>query len=101
MHIDFVEKVLADGSFEITIVKGSKELEKAIDGKFTFPKKLILTKTQKEENKAGLRDLLTGAFCIQDIENVTFTVTDGKGTVLDDYTKSLYDDVGSGSCGHA
>jgi hypothetical protein len=95
MHITFVEKVLADGNFEISIVEGSKELKKAISGEYTFPKKLILTKEQKKENKDGLKDLLTGAFCIQDIENVTFTVTNEKGSVIDDYSKSLYDDVGT------
>ncbi len=93
MHIMFVEKVLADGSCEISIVEGSKELKKVIAGEFTVPKKLILTKQQKEENKDGLKDLLTGAFCIQDKENVTFTVTDEKGAVIDDYSKSLYDDI--------
>lgn len=93
MHITFVERVLADGSFEISIVEGSKELKKAISGEYTFPKQLILTKEQKEENKDGLKDLLTGAFCIQDIENVTFTVTNEKGAVIDDYSKSLYDDI--------
>ena len=93
MHITFVERVLADGSFEISIVEGSKELKKAISGEYTFPKQLILTKEQKEENKDGLKDLLTGAFCRQDMENVTFTVTNEKGAVIDDYSKSLYDDI--------
>ena len=95
MHITFVEKVLANGDYEISIVEGSKELKKAIAGEFTFPKKLILTKQQKEENKDGLKDLLTGAFCIQDKENVTFTVKNEKGAVIDDYSKSLYDEIGT------
>ncbi len=95
MHITFVEKVLADGRYEISIVEGSEELEKAIAGEFTFPEKLILTKQQKEDNKDGLKDLLTGAFCIQDKANATFTVTNEKGVVIDDYSKSLYDDIGT------
>jgi hypothetical protein len=96
MHIVFVEKVLSDGSYEISVVEGGKELEKAIAGKFTIPKKLILTKEQKAENRNGLKDLLTGAFCIQDMDDVTFTVTNERGEEIDDYSKSMYDDVWPG-----
>ena len=62
MHIMFVEKVLTDGSYEISVVEGSKELKKVIAGEFTLPKKLILTKQQKEENKDGLKDHLYSPF---------------------------------------
>jgi hypothetical protein len=95
MHIVFVERVLADGRYEISIVEGSKDLEKAIAGEFTFPKKLILTKEQKKQNKEGLKDLLTGAFCLQGLKNVTFTVKNDKGEEIDDYSRSLYDSIGT------
>ncbi len=95
MNIVFVERVLADGRYEISIAEGSKDLEKAITGEFIFPKKLILTKEQKEQNKEGLRDLLTGAFCLQGLENVTFTVKNDKGEEIDDYSRSLYDSIGT------
>ncbi|MDH4130111.1 MAG: hypothetical protein OEV44_15250 [Spirochaetota bacterium] len=97
MHIEFIEKVLADGSYEISIVKGSEDLEKIIAGKFTFPKKLILTKEQKEQNINGLRDLLSGAFCFQEIPNVTFIVKNEKGEKINEYFRSLYDSIGGPS----
>ncbi|MFQ5586443.1 MAG: hypothetical protein ACE5GF_06450 [Thermodesulfobacteriota bacterium] len=95
MHIVFVERVLDDGRFEISIVEGSEELEKAIAGEFVSPKKLILTREQKEENKEGLRDLLTGAFCLQGLPDVTFTVKNEKGEEIDDYASSLYNSIGT------
>jgi len=95
MHIVFVEKVLADGRYEISIVEGAQELEKAIAGAFIFPRKMILTREQKEENREGLRDLLTGAFCLQGLPDVTFTVNDEEGKVLSDYARSLYDTIGT------
>jgi hypothetical protein len=95
MHIVFVEKVLADGRYEVSIAEGSEELEKAISGEFTFPKKMILTAEQKEQNKDGLRDLLTGAFCLQGLPNVTFKVRNEKGDDIDDYSRSLYDSIGT------
>jgi len=64
MHVGFVEKTLEDGRFEVSIVEGQEELKTAIAGKYVFPEKLILTAQQKEENKEGLRDILTGAFCL-------------------------------------
>ncbi len=94
MHVGFVEKVLEDGRFEVSIVEGREELKTAIAEKFVFPEKLILTPEQKEDNREGLRDLLTGAFCLQGIKDVTFTVKNEKGESLDDYSKSLYDKIG-------
>lgn len=96
MHIVFLEKKLADGRFEITIRQGREELKRAIGRKYTFPEKLILTKQQREENKDCLKDILTGAFCLQDFENVTFAVKNEKGDVVDDYYRSLFDDIGDG-----
>ena len=100
MHVEFVEKVLENGNFEVSIVKGAEELEKAIAGQFVMPKKLILTKEQKEENKDGLRDLLTGAFCLQGIKDVSFNVKNEKGQAIDDYSRSLYDSFPEVSCSH-
>ena len=94
MHVGFVEKTLEDGRFEVSIVEGQEELKTAIAGKYVFPEKLILTAQQKEENKEGLRDILTGAFCLQGIKDVTFTVKNEKGDTIDDYSKSLYDKIG-------
>jgi len=93
MHVVFVEKELKDGSFEITIAEGAKELKTAIAGEYVFPEKLILTKEQKEENRDGLKDILTGAFCLQDIKGSTFTVKNEKDEILGDYNRSLYDDL--------
>jgi len=95
MHIVFLEKVLDDGRYEISILEGADELEKSISGEFTFPKKLILTAEPKEQNRDGLRDLLTGAFCLQGLSNVTFKVRNEKGEDLDDYSRSLYDSIGT------
>jgi hypothetical protein len=93
MNLVFLEKVNEEGSFEITLKEGADELKKVIDGKFVFPEKLILTAEQKEENKEGLRDLLTGAFCFQEIGGISFTVVNEKGDLIADYMKSLYDDL--------
>ncbi|MBE9505067.1 MAG: hypothetical protein IME96_12930 [Proteobacteria bacterium] len=93
MHIEFVEKINTDGNFEITIEKGSEGLKKEIAGKYTFPQKLILTKVQREENKDGLMDILTGAFCLQEIQDVTFIVRDEQGEPVDEYNNSLYADI--------
>ncbi len=95
MHLVFVERVLDDGRYEISLAEGAEDLEKAIAGKFIFPKKMILTKEQKEQNRDGLRDLLSGAFCFQGMENVTFTVRNEEGKDIDDYSKSLYDSIGT------
>ncbi len=93
MHIEFVEKVNADGNFEITIYKGAEDLRKEIAGKYPLPKKLVLTKEQKRENKDGLMDLITGAFCLQEIPNVSFIVRNENGKTLDEYYCSLYSDL--------
>lgn len=93
MHLVFLERVLEDGSFEITIKEGAEGLKKVIDAEFVFPKKLVLTAEQKEENKEGLRDLLTGAFCFQEIGGVSFTVVNEKDELVSDYMRSLYDDL--------
>lgn len=96
MHIVFLEKKLPDGRFEISIRQGREELKRAIGREYTFPEKLVLTKQQREENKDCLKDILTGAFCLQDFENVTFVVKNETGDVVDDYYKSLFDDIGDG-----
>lgn len=93
MHLVFLERVTEDGSFEITIKEGAEGLKKVIDAKFVFPKKLVLTAEQKEENKEGLRDLLTGAFCFQEIAGISFTVVNEKNELVPDYMMSLYDDL--------
>lgn len=95
MQIVFLEKVLDDGRYEISIVEGADDLEKSISGEFTCPKKMILTAEQKEQNKDGLRDLLTGAFCLQGLPDVTFKVRNEKGEDIDDYSRSLYDSIGA------
>jgi hypothetical protein len=99
MHLVIVEKTLANGNVELTIKEGAEELKKAIAGKFVFPQKLVLTADQKLENKAGLRDILTGAFCIQDIPGATFTVINENGDEISDYKRSLYDGIGGGPGG--
>ena len=92
---------MENGDFEVTITSGAKELETAIAGEFVMPKKLILTKEQKEENKDGLRDLLTGAFCLQGIQDVSFNVKNEEGHAIQDYSKSLYDSFpDAGGCSH-
>ncbi len=93
MNLVFLEKVNEDGSVEITIKEGAEGLRKVIDDKFVFPEKLVLTAEQKEENKEGLRDLLTGAFCFQEIGGVSFTVVNDKGELIADYMRSLYDEL--------
>ena len=93
MHIEFLERVLDDGRIEISIIKGKEALRKAIGGKYVFPEKLILTKEQKMENRDALKDLLTGAFCLQEFKDVTFTVKNEKGELIDDYYRSLFDDI--------
>ena len=67
MNLLFLERVDEEGRFEVTITEGAGELKKLIDPSFVFPEKLVLTAEQREENKEGLRDLLTGAFCFQEI----------------------------------
>lgn len=103
MHIIFLETIKEDGNFELTIEEGAEDLKKAIGDKYVFPKKMVLTKQQKEDNKDGLMDILTGAFCLQDFEGSTFEVRNPKGEILLEYHKSLYDDLRksegcSGSC---
>lgn len=94
MHIKFIERILENGNYEITIKEGKETLKKAIEGKYIFPEKLILTKEQKEENKVGLKDILTGAFCMQEFPNMSFEVENEKGEKISDYSKSLFDGVG-------
>lgn len=96
MHIVFLERVLDDGRYEITIRKGKEELKRALGRKYVFPEKLVLTKQQRDENSDCLKDLLTGAFCLQEFENVTFVVKDENGETIEDYYKSLFDDIGGG-----
>lgn len=98
MHLVFLEKELDDGKFEITIKKGREELKRVLGRRyeFSFPEKLVLTKEQKIENRDCLKDILTGAFCLQELENVTYVVKNENGEPLDDYSKSLYDDIGGG-----
>ncbi len=96
MHIVFLERVLSDGKFEITIRQGGEELKREIGRKYTFPEKLVLTKEQREDNKDCLKDIITGAFCIQELTGVTFVVKNEKGDTLPEYYKSLYDDIGEG-----
>ena len=93
MNLVFLEKVNEEGSFEITIKEGAEELKNVIDDKFVFPQKLVLTAEQKEENKEGLRDLLTGAFCFQEIGGISFTVVNDNGELIADYMRSLYDEL--------
>ena len=96
MHIVFLEKELSDGRFEITIRQGREELKRLIGRKYVFPEKLVLTKQQRDENKDSLKDILTGAFCLQEFENVTYVVKNENGDTIEDYFKSIYDDIGDG-----
>lgn len=96
MHLVFLERELADGKLELTIRQGGEELKRAIGRKYTFPEKLVLTKEQREENKDNMKDILTGAFCLQDLEGVTFVVRNEKGETLGDYYKSIYDGIEGG-----
>ncbi len=93
MHLVFLEKTLEDGNIEITIKEGAEGLKDVIDAEFVFPKKMILTEEQKSENITGLKDLITGAFCFQGNADVTFEVLNEAGEVLNEYKKSLYDDL--------
>ncbi len=93
MHLVFLERIDENGNFEITIKEGAEGLKEVIDDKFVFPQKLVLTAEQKEENKEGLRDLLTGAFCFQEIGGVSFTVVNEDDVLVPDYMRSLYDDI--------
>lgn len=91
MVLVFMERELSDGKIEVTLRQGKDELKKAIGNKFPFPQKMILTKEQREENKENMKDLLAGAFCLQEMEGVPFVVKNEKGEVLEDYNKSAYD----------
>ncbi|MCC7202205.1 MAG: hypothetical protein IT393_05990 [Nitrospirae bacterium] len=96
MHLVFLEKELSDGKFEITIRQGRDELKRLIGRKYTFPEKLVLTKQQREENKDCMKDILTGAFCLQEHEGISFVVKNEKGDTIEDYYKSIYDDIEGG-----
>ncbi|MBI5756597.1 MAG: hypothetical protein HZA12_06690 [Nitrospirae bacterium] len=96
MHIVFLERKLKDGKFEITIRQGREELKRLIGRKYVFPEKLVLTKQQRDENHDCLKDILTGAFCLQEFENVTYVVKNENGDIIEDYYKSIYDDIGGG-----
>ncbi|MDD5435743.1 MAG: hypothetical protein PH343_09975, partial [Nitrospira sp.] len=76
--------------------QGIGDLKKAIGGKYAFPEKLVMTGEQREENKDCLKDILTGAFCIQELDDVTFVVKNERGDTLPEYYKSIYDDIGDG-----
>ena len=91
MKMVFLERELEDGRLEITIKEGASELKGRIEEDFVFPEKLILTKEQKEENITGLRDLLTGAFCVQGFEDLYYQVFNEEGEQLVEYYKSVYD----------
>jgi hypothetical protein len=93
MNLIFLERVDENGNYEITLKEGADGLKEVIDDKFVFPQKLVLTAEQKEENKEGLRDLLTGAFCFQEIAGISFQVVNENGDLVPDYMSSLYDDL--------
>ena len=93
MELLFLERVNEDGNFEVTITEGAEALKGLIDKSFVFPEKLVLTAEQREENKEGLRDLLTGAFCFQEIAGISFRVVNEEGELIPDYMRSLYDDL--------
>ncbi|MBE9532354.1 MAG: hypothetical protein IME98_06060 [Proteobacteria bacterium] len=93
MNLLFLERVNEDGNFEVTITEGAEELKGVIEKSYVFPEKLVLTAEQREENKEGLRDLLTGAFCFQEIAGISFRVVNEKGELIPDYMRSLYDDL--------
>jgi hypothetical protein len=93
MNIEFLERVNEEGNFEITITEGAEALKGVIDKSFVFPEKLVLTAEQRDENKEGLRDLLTGAFCFQEIAGISFRVLNEDGELIADYMRSLYDDL--------
>ena len=97
MQIVFLEKKLSDGKFEITIRQGRDELKRLIGRKYTFPEKLVLTGEQREENKDCMKDILTGAFCLQELEGITFVVKNERGDTIEDYYKSIYDDIEGGA----
>ena len=100
MHVEFIEKIQKDGSFEITISEGAERLKEAIEGKYVFPQKLVITKEQKEENREGLKDIITGAFCLQDIEGSTFNVRNEKDEILGEYKRSMYEGLEKISVNH-
>ena len=43
-----------------------------------------------------MKDILTGAFCLQELEGVTFVVKNERGDTIEDYHKSIYDDIEGG-----
>jgi len=94
MLLVFLERELPGGKIELTLRQGRDELKRAIGTKFPFPEKMILTKEQREENKDNMKDLLAGAFCLQELEGVPFVVRNEKGETLEDYFKSAYDNIG-------
>lgn len=94
MLLVFLERELSDGKIEITLRQGKDQLKRAIGNKFPFPEKMILTKEQREQNKNNMKDLLAGAFCLQELEGVPFIVQNEKGETIVDYDKSAYDHVG-------
>lgn len=94
MLLVFLERELPDGRVEITLRQGREQLKRAIGNKFPFPEKMILTKEQRESNKNNMKDLLAGAFCLQELEGVPFVVQNEKGEVIGDYDKSAYDYIG-------
>jgi len=100
MHVEFIEKIQKDGSFEITISEGAESLKEAIAGKYVFPQKLVISKEQKEENREGLKDIITGAFCLQDIKGSTFNVRNEKDEILGEYKRSMYDGLQNISVDH-
>lgn len=94
MLLVFLERELPDGKIEITLRQGKDQLKRAIRNKFPFPEKMILTKEQRESNKNNMKDLLAGAFCLQELEGVPFIVQNENGETIEDYDKSAYDHVG-------
>jgi hypothetical protein len=94
MMLVFLERELPGGKVEITLRQGRDELKRAIGGKIPFPEKMILTKEQREENKDNMKDLLAGAFCLEELVGVPFVVKNEKGEILEDYYKSAYDNIG-------
>lgn len=94
MLLVFLERELSDGKVEITLRQGKDQLKRAIGNKFPFPEKMVLTKEQREQNKNNMKDLLSGAFCLQELEGVPFIVQNEKGETIEDYDKSAYDYVG-------
>src|SRR3972149_2981493 len=96
MHIVFLEKKLSDGKFEITIRQGRDELKRLIGRKYTFPEKLVLTGEQREENKDCMKDIITGAFCLQELEVLCFFPKNQRPRPKSDYNNSIYNDIEGG-----